>query len=143
MQSVATRHAAILALAMSAMAVACVEAPAAPANREAWLARVERARADCLAFVARVSVGVRDARTRAHPAPDVARDPTLRDGDIVVRSDGLAVYRDAGAASLSPPEIVPLVISQSQAHARELAEIARALRMPRTAPLRHVAAKVD
>ena len=114
---------------------------AAPVDRTAWLDRVERARAGYQAFARKARLAV-EAPAWREPTPPL-RDPTLRDGDIIVRSNGLVVFREAGLAAPASPAIVPLVISRGRAHARELSEIARSLPMWRGGLVQRATAEVD
>lgn len=114
----------ILATAVGSLA----PASAAPVDRTAWLDRVERGRQDYRAFVEKASLA-----SQSRPAIEsesrraVDADPTLRDGDILVRADRLVVFR-ARAASLSAEgAFVPFDPASARIHAVELRDIARAL----------------
>ena len=104
-----------------------------PANRAAWLERVEQARARYEAFAAQ-------ARLAIHPkviepglpppprATGILDDPTLRRGDVVVTSDGLMVYRGSRRFphSFSDFDPVPSPAAGAAGHAPELIELQRA-----------------
>lgn len=119
--------AASIVLAMGA----CMLAPAsaAPVDRTAWLERVERGRQDYLAFVQKASLA-----NPGHPAitdglrrADADNDPTLRDGDILVRADRLLVFRTRAESLSAEGAFVPFDPASARTHAAELRDIARAL----------------
>jgi len=120
-----------LAASIVLATVGCTLAPAsaAPVDRTAWLERVERGRQDYRAFVEKASLA-----NPGHPAitaglrrgaPD--NDQTLRDGDILVRVDGLVVFRIRAESVSADGVFVPFDLASARTHAAELRDIARNL----------------
>lgn len=116
----------LLAASAILTAALCGAAAAAPADRTAWLERVERGRQDYRGFIEKASLA-RPTPPRMGE-PDAAKaDPTLRDGDIVVEGDRLVVFRNRRIGTPLAGELLPLDPGGAQIHANELSEIARAL----------------
>ena len=119
--------AASIILAMGACTLA--PASAAPVDRTAWLERVERGRQDYRAFVEKASLANpgRPAITAGlrRGAPD--NDPTLRDGDILVRADRLVVFRIRAESVSAEGAFVQFDPASARTHAAELRDIARNL----------------
>ena len=75
----------LLAASAILTAALCGAAAAAPADRAAWLERVERGRQDYRAFIEKASLSRPPAAGLRNPDHEAApSDPTLRDGDILV-----------------------------------------------------------
>lgn len=102
-----------------------------PANRAAWLERVEQARSRYEAFAARARVAVHPNVIEPGVAPTrtgILDDPTLRRGDVIVTSEGLMIFRGARRFPYTPGDFdaVALPGAAGARHAPELIELQRA-----------------
>lgn len=120
-----------LAASIILTTAACSLAPAsaAPVDRTAWLERVERGRQDYRAFVEKASLANagRPAITDGLRRAAADRDPTLRDGDILVRADRLVVFRIRAESVSADGAFVSFDPASARTHGAELRDIARAL----------------
>jgi hypothetical protein len=102
-----------------------------PANRTAWLERVEQARARYETFAAQARLSLRPKIIEPGVAPrrtSILDDPTLRRGDVVVTSEGLMVFRGSRRFPYTQGDFDP-VASPAAVRARhgpELIELQRA-----------------
>lgn len=119
--------AASIVLAMGAWTLA--PASAAPVDRTAWLERVERGRQDYRAFVEKASLANpgRPAIAGAQRRAAADADPTLRDGDILVETGRLVVFRARAGRPAAEGAFVPFDPASARTHAAALQDIARAL----------------
>jgi hypothetical protein len=104
-----------------------------PANRTAWLERVEQARAryDTFAAQARLSIHPKVIEPGVAPPPRVTGildDPTLRRGDVVVTLEGLMVFRGGRGLPHTSRDFDPVAspAAARASHAPELIELQRA-----------------
>jgi hypothetical protein len=104
-----------------------------PANRTAWLERVEQARAHYETFAAQARLSMRRRVIEPGVAPPpratgILDDPTLRRGDVVVTSDGLMVFRGSRRFPYTHRDFDPVVspAAVGARHAPELIELQRA-----------------
>lgn len=119
----------LLAASAIMTATLCGAAGAGPADRAAWLERVERGRQDCRAFIEKASLSRPPAAGLRNPDHEAApSDPTLRDGDILVEGDRLVVFRSRRSGAPFAGEFLPLDPAAAGNHADALKDIARALR---------------
>lgn len=80
---------------------------AAPNDRAAWLEQVERGRRNYVAFVEKALV-VRPPARRPGRFASPDRDPTLRDGDILVQETGLMIFRAHVEQGSADGRLIPL-----------------------------------
>jgi hypothetical protein len=102
-----------------------------PANRAAWLERVEQARARYEAFAARGRLAIHPNLIPPGVAPTrtgILDDPTLRRGDVIVTSEGLMIFRDARRFPYTAGDFDPVAspVAAGARHAPELIELQRA-----------------
>jgi hypothetical protein len=102
-----------------------------PANRAAWLERVEQARARYEAFAAGARLTIHPKVAEPGVAPrttGILDDPTLRRGDVVVTSDGLMVFRGSRGFPHTFGDFDPVrwPASAGGSHTPELIELQRA-----------------
>ena len=126
-------------IALGAAIAAATPMPLQAAERTDWLARLERSRQDCAAFVG-AAIERRDRLRGSWPviAPlpqppgNQIDDPTLRYGDIVVRADRLVVYRRMPGEHRSPSDFRNVIDEQLDGvHDRELRAIDAVVRLAR------------
>jgi hypothetical protein len=102
-----------------------------PANRTAWLERVEQARARYETFAAQARLSIRPKVIEPGVAPrrtSILDDPTLRRGDVVVTSEGLMVFRGSRRFPYTHGDFDPVASPAAvrARHAPELIELQRA-----------------
>jgi hypothetical protein len=102
-----------------------------PANRAAWLDRVEQARSRYEAFATRARLAIHPKVIEPGVAPTrtgILDDPTLRRGDVIVTSEGLMIFRGARRFPYTPGDFDPVASREAVGarHAPELIELQRA-----------------